>query len=612
MQGGGAATARSGEGAATIRRVSALCRLRSAVRCRRSASRAAATICRLVSALCLLAALASALPARAAGNLYTVTSTGDAPADASCAASCTLRQAVNAANAAPLVAGERHTIQFAPALVGTIALGADRNHGVLLLQRDVTIVGPTSGGGVVVDGGGATQVFAVGVGVAARLEALTVARGAAAFGGGIANRGTLALTGVTVRGSAATSFGGGIYSDTTGTLTLTNSTIISNDAQAGGGIYSSGGTLTMTNVTLTGNTARGSQGGGLFTYATAATLTNTIVAANGDLGGGDPPDDIAGASVGGACNLIGTGGSGGLVDGVDGNRVGVTGPLLGPPGAYGNPSGAWTVPLLPGSAALDAGTASGAPATDQRGVARVGPTDIGAFESRGFSLATTSGDHQAVGINRPFAPLVVQVAGVGGEPVQGGILTFTGPDSGAGIQNSPLAATIAASGQASVAPRAGSTPGGPYAVVVSARGAGAGVVLTLTNLLALTGIGPASGATDGGNRVTLAGVGFGTPATTQVLFDGVALPTAAVIAVGDTAVTFIAPPHAAGTVTITVRVGGVTATGSVVYRYGAVTPLPPPAPPASPVASPQPLPAARAAAGSGGQPPPTPLPVPRP
>ncbi len=52
-------------------------------------------------------------------------------------------------------------------------------------------------------------------------------------------------------------------------------------------------------------------------------------------------------------------------------------PLLGPLGDYGGPNE--TVPLLTGSPAIDAGAAS-CPPTDQRGEARDGPCDIGAYE----------------------------------------------------------------------------------------------------------------------------------------------------------------------------------------------------------------------------------------
>ena len=107
--------------------------------------------------------------------------------------------------------------------------------------------------------------------------------------------------------------------------------------------------------------------------------------------------DIDGAaSVSGADNLIGVGGSDGLVNGQNGNMVGVAAPLLGSLGSYGGPT--QTIPLLPGSPAIDAGTSSGAPTTDQRGENRVGAVDIGAFESQGFTL--TPGGREYSPVNR--------------------------------------------------------------------------------------------------------------------------------------------------------------------------------------------------------------------
>ena len=120
------------------------------------------------------------------------------------------------------------------------------------------------------------------------------------------------------------------------------------------------------------------------------TLDNTIVALNTS-GSGATPDDIAGTvSLASAYNLIGTGGSGGLSNGVNGNQVGVADPGLGPLAYYGGPT--QTIALLPGSPAIDAGSnalavdpSTGQPlTTDQRGPGFVriynGTVDIGAYE----------------------------------------------------------------------------------------------------------------------------------------------------------------------------------------------------------------------------------------
>src|SRR5205085_683233 len=115
-------------------------------------------------------------------------------------------------------------------------------------------------------------------------------------------------------------------------------------------------------------------------------LKNTIVANNSGNNA-----NIAGTvnTANSFNNLIGAVGTGGLTNGVNGNQVGVANAntLLAALGNYGGTTN--TIALLPGSPAINAGTSSGAPATDQRGIARpqLGLFDIGAFESRGFTLA---------------------------------------------------------------------------------------------------------------------------------------------------------------------------------------------------------------------------------
>jgi CSLREA domain-containing protein len=100
-------------------------------------------------------------------------------------------------------------------------------------------------------------------------------------------------------------------------------------------------------------------------------------------------------------NLIGPGGSGGLVNGVGGNIIVTSVAALGL-GALGSYGGSLqTVALLPGSPAIDAGAnalavdASGHPlTTDQRGLPRVGngTVDIGAFEVFDHIVVTTLAD----------------------------------------------------------------------------------------------------------------------------------------------------------------------------------------------------------------------------
>jgi hypothetical protein len=155
------------------------------------------------------------------------------------------------------------------------------------------------------------------------------------------------------------------------------------------------GAVTFTNCTLTANRTNTQDdgfgalnaGGGIFLWDGTALLHNTLVA--GNLRGGAAPvaDDVPGTALdpASAGNLIGTGGAGGLVTGVNGNRVGVADPGLAPLADNGGPT--LTCALLPGSPARDAGDNALVPAglaTDQRGpgFARVlhGTVDVGAFE----------------------------------------------------------------------------------------------------------------------------------------------------------------------------------------------------------------------------------------
>jgi hypothetical protein len=346
--------------------------------------------------------------------------------------------------------------------------------------------------------------------VTVTLSGLTIANGSnsglSGNSGGISNEGTLTVTSCTLSGNSAT-FGGGIGNG--GTLTLSNSTLAGNSAVEGGGI-DNGGTLTVTNSTLSGNSAL--NGGGIHNFGTL-TLTNCTLAGNGatNRGGGidnggtltigntliagntaSTGPDVNGAVTSKGNNLVGNG-SGSSGFGAPGDQVGTgaspINPLLGP--LQNNGGGTQTMALLPGSPAIDAGSnalavdASGNPlAADQRGVARVlnGTVDIGAFECRGFTLSVASGNNQQTIVNTAFAaPLSVTVSSPFGDPVQGGVVTFTAPGSGASATfPSGNTATISAAGQASVAVVANTIAGGYN--VTAAVSAASSTSFSLLNL----------------------------------------------------------------------------------------------------------------------------------
>ncbi|MGK7928551.1 MAG: CHAT domain-containing protein [Spirulina sp.] len=185
-------------------------------------------------------------------------------------------------------------------------------------------------------------------------------------GGGIFSQGNVEIARSTVSGNRANGDGGGIY--VSNAVNLTNSTISGNIGDEGGGIFARGGTIL--NSTIARN--QGNQGGGIFrpgggTFA----IANSIIAENtgNDLGG-----NFAGSSFN--FNLIGsTAGSTNLALGT-GNLTGVD-PHLSALGNYGGNT--QTHVLLPGSAAIDAGSNAGL-TMDQRGFARGGQGDIGATE----------------------------------------------------------------------------------------------------------------------------------------------------------------------------------------------------------------------------------------
>ena len=121
---------------------------------------------------------------------------------------------------------------------------------------------------------------------------------------------------------------------------------------------------------------------------------------------------LPGDAVTGSYNLIGTGHSGGIVNGSQGNIVltSLTNLGLAPLGDYGGPTE--TMALLPGSAALGVGTATDYPGTttpittDQRGFPVDSPNpDIGAFQGVDLEVESTSGsvDTQPASLTLPGA-----------------------------------------------------------------------------------------------------------------------------------------------------------------------------------------------------------------
>ncbi len=292
------------------------------------------------------------------------------------------------------------------------------------------------------------------------------------------------MTDCTVSGNSSVS-GGGLYTDNNGAATLTNCTVSGNAARDnGGGLYNtSGGMTTLTDDTVSANSA-GISGGGLDNLDGTVTIGNTILAKNTAATSG--PDALGTVDSLGT-NLVGEtdGSSGWVASDLTGTSAQPLNPLLAPLGNYGGPT--QTMALLPGSPAIDAGNNALIPVgvtTDQRGLPRIvnGVVDIGASESSQFTIAVTSGSNQSTGIFTGFpAPLVATVTANNPlEPVAGGLVTFTPPQSGASAILTGSPATISANGEASVTATANGTVGS-YIVSAGARGISNTADFNLTN-----------------------------------------------------------------------------------------------------------------------------------
>jgi parallel beta-helix repeat protein len=284
-----------------------------------------------------------------------------------------------------------------------------------------------------------------------------VASGDLGGGGLYSHGGTTTLSACTVSGNASHYDGGGVHFAYSAVLTMTNCTVTGNSARnSGGGIFGFYATLTLINCTVSGNTA-GIDGAGILISGGTTTVANTIVAGNA---GNDFSIDVA---YSGSHNLIG------------GDA------LLAPLGGYGGPTE--TMALLPGSPAIGGGTSGSAiPNVDQRGEPRAGRVDIGAFQSQGFTFTASAGSTpQTTTVAAPFAkPLAVTVTAVNPiEPVDGGVLGFEAPSSGASATLSAGTATIA-SGQAAVTATANTTLGS-YTVTASAAGGTTAASFALAN-----------------------------------------------------------------------------------------------------------------------------------
>ncbi len=236
------------------------------------------------------------------------------------AATCTLRQAIGAMNAASTAGtgciangsfNSNDTVSFAAsgrngsAGANTVTLADLATSTLTISAHDLTLLGMDANGiGMTVQRpSGATNKFGILYGSAPSDGSLTVigmtlsngnvpgpggtpatCSGAANYGGGISmkNGAALSLYASTISGNTAQWGGGGIFSE--GDITLFGSTVSGNStAHDGGGIFGCErtGALTLANSTISGNTAS-QWGGGIGIYHSRGNITiaNSTVASN--------------------------------------------------------------------------------------------------------------------------------------------------------------------------------------------------------------------------------------------------------------------------------------------------------------------------------------------
>ncbi len=199
------------------------------------------------------------------------------------------------------------------------------------------------------------------------------------MGGAIHVHGEAYLDSVLLYNNTATSEGGAIHFHGAAGGSLTNVTISGNDAPFAGGVYTDSD-ITITNSTITLNEGS-SHTGGVFNDGAIVNISNTIVSGNT---AGNSFKDVRGAFNSDGSNLIEVlhtaTGFGSDITGVSANLF-----ALGDRGGQTD-----THALIAGSPAINNGTAAGAPLVDQRGVARVGNVDIGAYEATTNILVVTN------------------------------------------------------------------------------------------------------------------------------------------------------------------------------------------------------------------------------
>ena len=288
-------------------------------------------------------------------------------------------------NWAPYGGGIRNADHSSPALTGVTFSGnsaSDRGGGIYNHLSSPTLTDVTFSGNSAFNGGGMYSEY----NSSPSLDTVTFDDNRADAGGGMFFRDHCApsIQNVTFTGNVGTSYGGGLHLGEESAGTLTNVVFDRNVGYRGGGLHSHLSSPALTNASFSGNVAAGSwsdpRGGAIFIVGGGPTLQNCVLW--GDTGPTDPEISVdPGAGFSGSIDYsIVQGGW----TGAGSNNLGAApedDPLFVDP-ANGD------LHLQADSPAIDAGTATGAPAFDLDGVARpqdgdgdaAADFDMGAYE----------------------------------------------------------------------------------------------------------------------------------------------------------------------------------------------------------------------------------------
>ncbi|MGH7783711.1 MAG: Calx-beta domain-containing protein, partial [Candidatus Binatia bacterium] len=212
----------------------------------------------------------------------TVTSLADTD-DGSCTADpdgCTLREAINAANALP----DANEISFAPTVTGSITLTGSLQS----ILTPMTITGP--GANVLtISGNDVTQIFTIANDQVVNISGLTLAHGNGPLGGAILDMGSLTISNCMFANNSSIPSGGGgalyVAGGANNPTFIQDSTFSNNSSGEGGAIEVQSSPAIITRTTFDHNTASGS-GGAIKGLAATITVADSTISGNSAHDGG--------------------------------------------------------------------------------------------------------------------------------------------------------------------------------------------------------------------------------------------------------------------------------------------------------------------------------------